>query len=395
MPKIYVQHETPLQRSFRVDQVCGVFDVPLSERHQLDLSVHVPPLQGPGSDWQIGAIIGPSASGKSSVASQAYGERFIEALDWPEQASILDGFPRNLPNKLITATLAAVGFSSPPQWVLPYRCLSTGQKFRANLARALLLDPADGAPVAVDEFGGTVTQQVAEFAAASVARAVRNKRTRVNRFVAVGARDEFVDWLEPDWVLDMSECRLARGWVRRERNARWAAQYFRGRPKIELDIHQVRGSSKLRLWSVFKHHHYLSAQLHPSCRMFIACYEGKPIALCATLTNAGFTGYRVIHRLVVMPDYQGLGIGLKLLDEVAGFDAATCRRVSIITSHPALIRSLEHRATWQLLSVTKHQAKAHAGAKRGKLGPTSRNLAGSAGRAVCSFMFVGHNCHGR
>jgi hypothetical protein len=44
----------------------------------------------------------------------------------------------DLPIKQIAQTLSAVGFSSPPSWVKPYAVLSNGEKFRCNLARALL-----------------------------------------------------------------------------------------------------------------------------------------------------------------------------------------------------------------------------------------------------------------
>ncbi|MEP6900292.1 MAG: hypothetical protein ABJA66_01000, partial [Actinomycetota bacterium] len=38
----------------------------------------------------------------------------------------------------ITTTLTAVGLASPPSWLKPYPVLSNGEKFRCDLAMALL-----------------------------------------------------------------------------------------------------------------------------------------------------------------------------------------------------------------------------------------------------------------
>ena len=49
--------------SFRVQQVAGMFDVPLAEKATERFEVDVP---GDDEEWQIGLIVGPSGSGKST-----------------------------------------------------------------------------------------------------------------------------------------------------------------------------------------------------------------------------------------------------------------------------------------------------------------------------------------
>ena len=56
--------------------------------------------------------------------------------DWPPDRAVIDGFGQR-PIKDITHLLTAVGFSSPPSWIKPYRVLSNGEQFRCDLARAL------------------------------------------------------------------------------------------------------------------------------------------------------------------------------------------------------------------------------------------------------------------
>lgn len=67
---------------------------------------------------------------------------------------------------------------------------------------------------------------------------------------------------------------------------------------------------------MFRDHHYLSAEFNPAADAYIAFIDDTPVAFFSTLPlpsgNTKF-GYRA-HRIVILPDYQGLGIGTKLLD---------------------------------------------------------------------------------
>lgn len=328
----------PVRQSFRVAKVAGLVDFDPPERLQLDIRAHVPPIDGPGSDWKIGAIIGPSGEGKSTIAREAFGDRFIERFDWPADASILDGFPADLQPEQIIGTLTAAGFSSIPPWFQPYQTLSNGQRFRADLARALL---QDWPVVAVDEFGGTVDNTVAQTTAAAVSKAIRAGKCRARRFVAVGARGDFADYLQPDWVLDMSSRTLARGWVQRDR--RKHPRWFAGRPRLRFDLVRLDPGGGLRLWPLFARHHYLTARIHPGARCYAALLlpGRQPVGFIATNQTPGRKRSRLVHRLVVLPDYQGVGLGSRLLEAVADIEGRT-HSIGIRTSHPALI-SLLHR----------------------------------------------------
>ncbi len=328
MPKIDVQLETPVQRTFRVDQVAGLFDCDVAEKSRLELSVHVPPHDDASGGWRIGVIVGPSGSGKTSVARQAYGERFIEQTAWPADAAIVDGFPEDVPGGMeaITGALNAVGFSSPPQWVLPYGVLSTGQRMRRS-ARALL---TKGPVVAFDEFTSVVDRQVGRFASAAVSKAVRKRRVPAERFVAVTCHYDVIDWLEPDWVLDMTDRRLTvlpdmplhntelaqlpRGQLqRRPPEEAWR------RPTIQLRLRRVSARST---WPVFGRHHYLSAKLHPACAVTRRSMKARRWRFWRRCPMPGTKAGASLHRLVVLPDFQGMGVGLRVLDAVARIEHA-------------------------------------------------------------------------
>src|SRR5882724_11911060 len=160
MPKVEVSVSCPVYDSFRVQQVAGMFDVPVHERAGASFSVDVPSAE---EDWQIGLIVGPSGSGKTTIARQAFSNLAAANPDWPNDRAVVDCFG-DLTAKEITGLLTAVGFSSPPSWIKPYAVLSGGERFRCDLARALAAglqsaaaQPAGRPPiVAFDEFTSVV-----------------------------------------------------------------------------------------------------------------------------------------------------------------------------------------------------------------------------------------------
>jgi len=147
---INLQLDCPIHDSFRVQQVLGMFDIPHTQNLREHFSVEVPALS---DSWQIGMIVGPSGSGKTSIARAAFGENLYAAGGWPADRAVIDGFG-DLPIRMITQALTAVGFSSPPAWVKPYAVLSNGEKFRCDLARALLsASPAPSSPYSGERAG--------------------------------------------------------------------------------------------------------------------------------------------------------------------------------------------------------------------------------------------------
>ncbi|MFZ5831590.1 MAG: GNAT family N-acetyltransferase [Planctomycetota bacterium] len=368
MPQIHVELACPVHDSFRVQQIAGLFDLSLAERAVERFSVEVPEL---GDDWRIGMIVGPSGSGKSSVARRLFGSSFYETRDWPHDQAVIDGFGERSIRE-ITAALVAVGFGSPPSWLKPYHVLSGGERFRADLARALVhAEAATGrsggstesnpALVVFDEFTSVVDRQVAQVCSAAVAKAIRSG-TVGSRFVAVTCHHDVTEWLAPDWVLDMGTRAFSRRRLRR--------------PAIELELHTCGPEA----WSLFARHHYLSTRLSPLARCFLATWRGAPAAFCATLSLMGHRRRRRISRLVTLPDYQGIGIGGTMLHAVAALHHNDGSRVNITTSHPAILAHCRRAPHWRAIGMRKTGVR-HTGGRE-------RNYRGSVGRAVVSFEYV-------
>lgn len=326
MPKHSVTVSCKIAPSFAVDSVRGMFDLAAAGESRESFAVELP---ADDEDWRIGVIVGPSGSGKTTVAREAYGKRFIEGgFRWDKSKAVVDHFGQ-LSMKTVTAMLTAVGFSSPPAWVKPHHVLSGGERFRCDLARALL---APGQLVAFDEFTSVVDRTVAKIGSAAIAKSIRKGRV-AKKFVAVTCHYDVLDWLEPDWVLDMSSQGLARGRLWR-------------RPAIRLEVAPVHRGA----WQLFRRHHYLNHDLSSSARSFVAFWGDEPVAFSAwthRMTRGRIKHDMREHRTVVLPDFQGVGIGNRVSELVASIFTGAGGRAFSTTSHPGMIHYRSASPLWR------------------------------------------------
>ena len=170
-----------------------------------------------------------------------------------------------------------------------------------------------------DEFTSVVDRNVAKVCSAAIAKGIRRGHLPC-RFVAVTCHYDVAAWLEPDWILDMATCELQRRRLRR--------------PPIELEIHRC----GVDAWQLFKRHHYLSGQLPVAARCYLTTWEGIPVNFCATVPVITRKNHRRFTRIVTLPDYQGIGIGMRAVAAVAELHRAEGHRINVTSSHPALIR---------------------------------------------------------
>jgi hypothetical protein len=388
MPTIKATVACTLRDSFRVQQVAGIFglsvDEPATERFEVDV---------PGADenWQIGLIVGPSGSGKTTIACRAFGEHVYAGAVWPDSRAVIDSFG-HLSIRQVLDLFTAVGFSSPPSWLKPYGVLSGGERFRCDLARALAsgmtndecrMTNAGNSDnrhssfgnssflVVFDEFTSVVDRTVAKVCSAAIAKGIRRGHIPC-RFVAVTCHYDVADWLEPDWVVDMSTCALHRRCLQNP-NTSWR------RPSVKLEIHR----SDVAAWELFKRHHYLSGSLPRGARCYLTTWDGMPVNFCATVPLVARKNHRRFARIVALPDFQGIGIGMRAVSAIAELHRAEGHRVSVTSSHPALVRHCERSALWRLVGIRKWDQP-----RRSALFATYR----ATGRTVVSFEYEGAGC---
>jgi GNAT superfamily N-acetyltransferase len=299
----------------------------------------------------------------------------------------VDSFEQ-LPIHRIVELFTAVGFSSPPSWLKPYEVLSGGERFRCDLARALgngfrlsavgcQQEVLSGRKpkaesreplVVFDEFTSVVDRTVAKVCSAAVGKGIRRGSIPC-RFVAVTCHYDVADWLEPDWVVDMSTCELYR------RCLLWGNPLWR-RPRIELEIHRC----EVGAWELFRRHHYLSGEVPLGSRCYLTTWEGAPMNFCAVAALVGRRNHRRFARIVTLPDFQGIGIGMRAVAAIAELHRAEGHRINITSSHPAMVRHCSRSPLWRLVGVRRYEGRG-----RSKAFPQYR----AHGRTVVSFEYVG------
>lgn len=307
-----ITRESRVDRTPRVIQLESMFDLPSEEKNRVEWDVSI----DLDFDWNIGLIVGPSGSGKTTVARELFGDSIYSGHEWKSQQAVIDGFSSDLSIKEVTKLLGSVGFNSPPNWLRPYHVLSNGEKFRVDIARSLSI-PSD--LVVVDEFTSVVDRQVAKIASYSVQKAVRKNK---KKFIAISCHYDIIDWLQPDWIYEPETGVFQRGLERR-------------RPEIEISVKQCdRG-----LWKNFSKYHYLSGNILTSAKCFAAYIGARPIAFIAYrhLPHGKTKNIKMGHRLVVHPDYQGLGIGGILDNWLGEYLYRRGFRYHNTTAHPGMI----------------------------------------------------------
>jgi len=305
----------------RARQVSAMFDVPATDKCRLEWKLDFPIEQQP---WNVGLVVGPSGSGKSSVMKHVWGE--MPKLSWTG-ASVVDDFAKSLSISDITNACSSVGFNTIPAWLRPFHVLSNGEQFRVDLARRMLELEGD---IVVDEFTSVVDRQVAQVGSHAIQKYARKAG---KKFVAVTCHYDVIEWLQPDWVLDMA----TRSFTRR---------VLQRRPPIEVTIKRV----PYETWHTFAPFHYLTGDLNKSARCFALCVNDRPVSFAGVLhfPHSVIKNQKNLSRLVTLPDWQGLGLAMILSEKIgAAYKALDCR-FRTFPAHPALIRSFDVSPAWKM-----------------------------------------------
>jgi len=278
--------------------------------------------------FNIGVIVGASGTGKSTLL-QKFGKP--AKPHWCNHCSIASHFENPVD---ANERLSAAGLMSVPEWVKPYQVLSTGQKFRADLAISL----RSGA--VIDEYTSVVDRNVAKAASTSMSKYIR--RNDIKGVVLATVHRDILEFLEPDWVIDTDR-------------GEWTSGRYLQRPELVLDVYPCDNS----IWSYFASHHYLSGKLNKASHSYLAVWEGQLVGYVASMTYPSGTvknAWRE-HRLVIHPDYQGLGFGPRLSEVVAQHYLNNKKRYFSKTSHPRLGEYRDSSPLWKPTSKNHMKRK--------------------------------------
>lgn len=100
-------------------------------------------------------------------------------------------------------------------------------------------------------------------------------------------------------------------------------------------------------------------------------------------------GKKRVHRLVVLPDYQGIGIGTRFIREIARIVSQRGYELNLTTTTPSLVGALRRDRSWVLARFGR--AKQNYDRFSEKYGLNSKHLgnATSMKRITYSFWYKG------
>lgn len=110
---------------------------------------------------------------------------------------------------------------------------------------------------------------------------------------------------------------------------------------------------------MFKDHHYLSGDVNKSARCYIGVWNDQVVAFGASLAQPSGTlknAWRG-HRTVILPDFQGMGIGVRFSDAIAQIHLDQGYRYFSRTAHPRMGYYREHSSIWKPTSKNKKLRK--------------------------------------
>lgn len=282
--------------------------------------------------FQIGLIVGSSGSGKSNLL-KLFGE--CENYIWQDDLCIASHFSDF---DEASSKFGAVGLNSIPTWLKPYKVLSTGEKFRADMSRSLHNNAI------IDEFTSVVNRECAISCSTSMEKYIR--KHNLQNIVFASCHDDIIEYLKPDWIYNTDKKELSVG------------RCVRQSKKIILEVSQC---SK-QIWNMFAKYHYLSAELNKSADCYLISWNYLPVAFVAILSMPGKFGDDTRHcvsehRIVVLPDYQGMGIGNTISEYFGELYLSQGYRYFGKTANPRMGEHRQKSVKWRATSSNLKEPK--------------------------------------
>lgn len=309
-----IELKTKILNDKYTEYVYEAFDI--QNREETSVSIPMNLGEAKNFDWNIGVILGGSGSGKTTILKKM-GD--VKKVNFDAEKPLISNFDWLEP-KDATLVLTSMGLSSVPTWLRPFNTLSNGEQYRATLAY-LVASAKDGEVILVDEYTSVVDRDVAKAMSFALQKYIRRENKRI---IVASCHYDILEWLMPDWT-----CSPQKGGVLERGD--WLRQ---GRPQITLQVSRVEAET----WDFFKKHHYLTEELNKSAQCILFEWNDKPIGICCILNTPrkGMGEAMAISRIVILPDYQGLGLGSKLSSFIGGIYKLKGNRIFIKTANPAL-----------------------------------------------------------
>jgi len=156
------------------------------------------------------------------------------------------------------------------------------------------------------------------------------------------------------------------------------------RPTLRCTIGRVPRAA----WEMFSKYHYLTADLHRNASGYGLWCEGQLASsawiIPCPVSSGKHKGEAVwrVSRVVTLPDWQGLGLAMILLDALGADYGAVERRLRMYPAHPSFVRSFDRSPAWKMVKKPGTHSTKNAASNS-----SYRDLMG--GRPCAVFEYVG------
>lgn len=303
-------------------------DIQKKLKHELSIDIEL-------GNFSVGLILGASGSGKTTLARQIFGDECF-AVNIDSSKPIIDQLPGGLNYDECAGILSGIGLTSVPCWIRPIGTLSNGQRARAEAA--LSISTSDNL-VVLDEWTSVVDRTVAKVMSHCVQKFTRRREKKI---VLLSCHYDVIEWLNPDWIIDCNSQKfIDRRLLRPDERQR--------SEKLNFTIQAISKST----WRNFSKYHYLNDQLAGGKAFYFGLFED--------LNQIGFIAYTnyvpwrdktkpmTMHanRIVIHPDYIGLGLGICLLNEtISLMKIKGYSNILIKFSSQSMLKALQRDPKW-------------------------------------------------
>jgi ABC-type lipoprotein export system ATPase subunit/GNAT superfamily N-acetyltransferase len=319
----YIERKNTIINDKYTEYVYDAFDIQNKEETTVKIPINFSECKT--FDWNIGVIYGGSGTGKTTLLKE-FGNLSKDKFD--SEKPLISNFDWLEP-KEATFLLSAMGLASVPTWLRPFDLLSNGEQYRASLAYKVA-KAKEGETILIDEFTSVVDRDVAKAMSNALQKYIRRNNKKI---ILASCHFDIMEWLLPDWTYSPLKGRVERPSLARS-----------SRPKIKLQIFRCRYET----WNIFKQHHYLTEDLNKAAQCYIFLWNDKPISFVGILPfpGVGDPKTRRISRVVILPDFQGLGLGKEIVNYISSLYWKEGHQMFIRTMNPALGISLDKDVNW-------------------------------------------------
>lgn len=342
IPKnIEVILKSEVNKEFRCQVAANSLDIDVEKKsiHHLKIdNINIP------DKWNIGLVYGNSGSGKTTMIKHLFGDKIFEVkLD--EDKPIINQLPEDMSYEDCAKMLNGIGLNSVPCWIRPVKTLSNGQRARAE---AVYLMTQSDEIIFIDEWTSVVDRTVAKAMSLCLYKyAKRNNK----RLVLCSCHVDILEWLNPDWMID---CNKQKFILPESEDF-----FFNKREQLQFEIKEIERAS----WKYFSKYHYLNERL-PGGKLYLygLFHNGNQIGFqCFANYVPHRKGTIIIYhsnRVVIHPDYNGLSLGMKMVDKCSELllQKIHCRIMAKFSSTP-MYKSRIKNEQWKYLGFKRTMGK--------------------------------------